>query len=141
MSVGVALVGHGRTASELLAAARGIVGAEALADIVAIDADVGETPELTSQVCEGIDRVDRGDGVLVIVDLLHASPCRCAQREGTGHDIVVLGGLNLAMLLKLAGVDRGSVSAAELAQACADSGKRAVMTASGPKGNKQGATT
>ena len=141
MSVGVAVVGHGRTASELLAAARGIVGHEALADVVAIDADVGETPDLAPRICEAIERVDTGEGVLVIVDLLHASPCQCAQREATGHDIVVLGGLNLAMLLKLAAAHASTVSATALAQACADSARRSVTTAPGPRaGRQQGAT-
>lgn len=124
--VGVAVVGHGRTASTLLEAARRIVPTEALADVVAVDAGEGETPDLGSLLCSVLGRVDRGHGVVVLVDLLGASPCQCARRQGYGHDLVVLSGLNLAMLLKLAGLDRTEMDMTAIAQACADSGRRAV---------------
>ncbi|MEM9458765.1 MAG: hypothetical protein AAGF11_31600 [Myxococcota bacterium] len=127
--VGVVLVGHGRTASELLAAATGIVGSDALAGVVAVDAGPGETPRLGAQLCGVIDQVDTGAGVLVLVDLWGASPCSCAQREAQAaeHRIVTLSGLNLAMLLKLAALDREALDAEALAQRCADSGRRAVQ--------------
>ena len=129
--VGVAIVGHGLTASGLLEAARGILGVPGLPSVVAVDAGKGATPALASQVCAAIDEVDEGRGVLVIVDLLGASPCQCAQREGDGHEVVMLGGLNLAMLLKLAALDRTRASPAELADACQDSGRRSVTTIRG----------
>ncbi len=124
--VGVVLVGHGRTASELLAAAQGIVTAEAMTGVVAVDAGEGETPRLGKELCDVIERVDAGAGVLVVVDLLGASPCNCVQREVQSRRTVTLSGLNLAMLLKLAALDR-CTSVDELAQACADSGRRAVQ--------------
>lgn len=126
--VGVAIVGHGRSASVLLDAARGILGDAALVGVVAIDAGDGETAEhsLEPEVCAAIERADVGAGVLVLVDLVGASPCRCAQRDAVEHGVVVLGGLNLAMLLKLGAVNRGSMSPAQLATACADSARRAV---------------
>ncbi|MCA9704753.1 MAG: PTS sugar transporter subunit IIA [Myxococcales bacterium] len=129
VSVGIVLVGHGRTASELLDAARSIVGADALQGVVAVDAGRGETPQLGEELCAVIERVDVGAGVLVLVDLWGASPCACAQREAaaTCHQIVTLSGLNLAMLLKVAALDRRRLDAEALAQACADSGRRAVQ--------------
>jgi mannose PTS system EIIA component len=125
-TVGIAVVGHGATASELLAAARGIVDDGSLDDVLAIDAGLGETPQLGPKMCDAIAEADHGRGVVVLVDLLGASPCKCAQREAGGHEIVVLSGLNLAMLLKLARIDRRTLDAAGIAQACADSGRRAV---------------
>jgi len=132
--VGVAVVGHGACASALLSAARGILGEGALSDLVTIDAGLGDTAkhELAPQVCAAIEAADTGAGVLVLVDLPGASPCQCAQREGLGHGVVVLAGLNLAMLLKLAGLDRASMTPAELAAACGDSGQRAVAVCSAP---------
>jgi PTS system mannose-specific IIA component len=124
--VGIAVVGHGATASELLAAARGIVDDGSLDDVLAIDAGLGETPLLGPKLCDAITAADHGRGVLVLVDLLGASPCQCAQRQATGHELVVLSGLNLAMLLKLARIDRVRLDAAGVAEACADSGRRAV---------------
>src|SRR5688572_17297027 len=129
--VGITLVGHGATATGLLEAARAIVDDGALADVVAVDAGKGETPELAPRLCDAIAAVDRGRGVVLLVDLLGASPCKCAQRQGKGHEVVVLAGLNLAMLLKLAGLDRRRLDAAAVAEACAESARRAVQV-SGP---------
>jgi PTS system mannose-specific IIA component len=124
--VGVAIVGHGNTASQLLAAARGIVRSEILGDVVAIDAGEGETERFSDQMCGVIERLDEGRGVVVFVDLLGASPCQCARRQGLGHGVVTLSGLNLAMILKLAALDRERLSAGEVAEACADSAQRSV---------------
>lgn len=125
-AVGVVLVGHGRTASELLAAAAGIVGPEAFEGVRAVDAGKGETPNLGGELCDVLDQADQGAGVLVVVDLWGASPCSCAQRQAAGHRVAILSGLNLAMLLKLAAVDRRRIDPDALARACADSGRRAV---------------
>jgi mannose PTS system EIIA component len=128
--VGVAVVGHGDTASRLLAAAREILADGALEGVVAIDAGVGETPELGPELCAAIERLDEGVGVVVLVDLLGASPCQCATRVGMGHEFAVLSGLNLAMLLKLATLDRRALGPVEIAEACADSGHRSVQVGS-----------
>lgn len=124
--VGIALVGHGHTASQLLVAARNILGAQALADIVAIDAGAGQTPELDAAVCQALETIDSGRGAVVLVDLVGASPCQCAQRQGGVHEIAVLSGLNLAMLLKLGGLDRCALDPWQIANACAEAGTRAV---------------
>lgn len=126
--VGVAVVAHGDTASHLLEAAQGILGDRGDFDgVVAVDAGLGETPRLGKTLCNVLDTVDRGRGVVVLVDLLGASPCQCATREGASHGVTVLSGLNLAMLLKVGSSDRARLSAIEVAQACADSAQRAVQ--------------
>ena len=128
------LVGHGRTASELLAAAEGIVGPDALSGIIAVDAGRGETPRLGEELCDVLERADAGLGVLVVVDLWGASPCSCAQVQAGSHELMTLSGLNLAILLKLAALDRGRLELSAIAEACADSGRRAVQIKSkGPE--------
>jgi PTS system mannose-specific IIA component len=130
VAVGVVIVGHGDSASRLLTAARAIVPG-GLDDLVAVDAGLGQTPELEQRLCDGIETADRGRGVLLIVDLLGSSPCSCGMREATGHDLRTLSGLNLAMLLKLANTDRAAMDVGELAEACAESGRRAIVVAEG----------
>ncbi len=127
IAIGVAVLGHGSTATQLLEAARGIVGAGALDGVIAIDAGTGETPVLSTTICDAIAIADRGRGVVVLVDLLGASPCQCAQREGTRHDMTVVSGLNLGMLLKLAGLDRSQLEPHAVAEACAEAGKRSIV--------------
>ncbi len=122
---GVVLIAHGSTATSLLAAARAIVPGEGLADIVALDAGSGQTPELRARICAAIDEVDEGRGILLLADLMGSSPCMCGINESAGHGIAVVSGLNLAMLTKLAMADRRS-SPRELADACADSARRSI---------------
>lgn len=146
--VGVVIVGHGHTASALLAAARGVVGPGALAGVAAIDAGVGQTAELEARMHDAVAAADVGAGVLLVADMLGASPCTCGIRQAMGHRLAVLAGLNLAMLLKLSTLDREALAPAELAQACAESARRAVAVQepkvpespppanSGPKGRE-----
>lgn len=124
--VGVVLVGHGDTASRLLEAASAIVSGAGLSDVIAVDAGVGETPDLSDTLCSIIEQADAGRGVLLVVDLMGASPCTCGMREAVGHRFVVLSGLNLAILLKLASLDRRALTPAGLANACAESGRKSV---------------
>jgi mannose PTS system EIIA component len=125
--VGVVIVGHGRSAGALLDAATGVVGAEALAGVVAIDAGVGQTADLEDRLHAAVAAADAGAGVLLVADVLGASPCTCGIRQAMGHRLAVLAGLNLAMLLKLATLDRAALSPAAIAQACAESARRAVL--------------
>ena len=122
---GVVLIGHGNTASALLEAARAIIPGDGLADMIALDAGIGQTPELRAVVCDAIARVDEGRGILLLADLMGSSPCMCGIKESVGHGIAVVAGLNLAMLTKLAVIDRQK-SPRELAEACADSAMRSI---------------
>lgn len=124
--VGVVVVGHGRSASALLAAAVGVVGEGGLAGVVAIDAGAGQTTALEDRMHAAVTAADAGAGVLLIADVFGASPCACGIRQAMGHRLAVLAGLNLAMLLKLAMLDRAASSPTELAHACAESARRAV---------------
>lgn len=124
--VGVAIIGHGTTASTMLAAARNILAPGSLDGVIAIDAGLGETPTFSDAMCDAIARADRGRGVIALVDLYGASPCQCAQREGAGHGMIVVSGLSLAMLLKIGGIDRLRLEPRQIAEACAEAGRRAV---------------
>ncbi len=123
--VGVILIGHGETASHLLAAARGIVG-DSLEDLSAMDAGEGRTKELEGALKDEVARLDGGRGVLLLVDLLGSSPCTCGIGCAQGHKLSVLAGLNLAMLVKLATLNRRVLTPEQLADACAESGHRSI---------------
>ncbi len=126
ISVGVVVVSHGRSASALLGAAEGIVGPSALQGVIAVDAGAGEDADLRARMCDAVLAADHGVGVLMIADMFGASPCSCGIRMASGHPLSVVAGLNLAMLLKLATLDRAALTPAELATACSDSGRRAI---------------
>lgn len=132
-AVGVIVVGHGDTASRMLAAAQAIAPGAGLDDVMALDAGAGQTDAFKQEMCDAIVRLDDGAGVVLIVDLFGASPCSCGLREGVGREAVVVAGLNLAMLLKLATLDRATLRAREVAAACASSGARAVTVRPAPE--------
>lgn len=123
--VGVVIVGHGRTASALLGAAEGIVG-QPFTGVVAVDAGVGEDAGLRERLGDAVRSADQGAGVVLLADMLGASPCACGMRMAAGHPLAVLAGVNLAMLLKLATLDRGALGPLEIAEACRESGQRAI---------------
>ncbi len=125
--VGVVLVGHGNSASHLLTAARAILPGGMLDDVVSVDAGIGQTAALEAELIDVIREVDAGLGVVLMVDLLGSSPCSCTLRSSIGHDFSVVSGLNLAMLLKLATLDRRDTTIHELAERMADSGRKAVV--------------
>lgn len=134
--VGVVLVGHGRTASGLLEAARGILGPDALPGAIAVDAGAGETSELRTRLAAALAAADRGAGVLLVADVYGASPCSCGIREAAGP-LVVLSGLSLAVLLKLAVVDREGQGPEAVANACAESARRALAVHVPPAATKE----
>ncbi len=126
-SVGVVLIGHGQTASALLAAARLIAPSSTLEDLRAIDAGAGRNEQFTRRLCAAVDDVDQDKGVLIIADMFGSSPCTCGMDQASTHDVVIVAGLNLAMLLKLGGCDRQTATLQEISEACADTGRRAVV--------------
>lgn len=125
--VGIVLIGHGDSASALLSAARAISPEGAFDGIVAVDAGAGRTPELDRLVCEAVDSVAEGRGVLLLVDLFGSSPCACGLAHRDDRAVAVVSGLNLAMLVKLASLERAALDLESLAEACADTAKRAVL--------------
>lgn len=132
-SVGVLLVAHGGSASHLLEAARGVVGDDRFDDVETLDAGLGRTEELDRAVEAALTRLDHGRGVVVITDLFGASPCNCTRKELTTHENgVLISGLNLAMLCKLGHLDRRALSAVELAEKIAETGRRAVTVHANP---------
>lgn len=124
IEVGVVVVGHAHSASALVTAAEGILGAPL--SVIAVDAGAGETADLRARMCDAVAAADRGAGVLLLADMFGASPCTCGMRIAAGHPLAVVAGLNLAMLLKLATLDRTTRTPHELAEACGDSARRAI---------------
>ena len=138
--VGVLLVAHGGVASRVLEAARGIIGDDSLLDVECLDAGAGRTDALDRSVVAALLRLDRGRGVVVITDLFGASPCNCSRKNLLEHENgVLISGLNLAMLCKLAHLDRRALEAHEVADAIAKTGRRAISIHQHPEQVPEGA--
>jgi PTS system ascorbate-specific IIA component len=101
MSVGIVVVTHGRTGSAMLAEAEFILGQDLKAvERVAFDHSEDHTAGIVA-IHEAIEKVDGGNGVLVLTDLIGASPSNRVSVLLEHYDAVMVTGVNLAMLISV----------------------------------------
>jgi PTS system mannose-specific IIA component len=55
-----------------------------------------------AEICDAADRVDTGDGVVVVTDMFGGSPSNLSLRACSPSDRKILYGANLPLLIKLA---------------------------------------
>lgn len=128
--VGIVIVSHGDMADGLLDAARMIVGEQdGLATVSLREMDAVEG--LMERVAAAIEKVDGGDGVLVLVDLFGASPFNASARLAMQGDsnMEVISGVSLPMLVELM-VQREGESLEKLVQVALEAGTSGVRTLS-----------
>ncbi len=99
MSVGLVIVTHGDTGAGLLAEAEFILGESLQAvQTVPFNHSDGHREEIY-RIHAAIQTADQGDGVLVLTDLMGASPSNRVAVLLEHFDAVMVTGVNLAMLL------------------------------------------
>ena len=127
--IGVVVVTHGQLATELLNAAEMIVGDLPRFAAVSIGwhDDVSDARE---DIAQAIERV-RGDdgGVLLLTDMFGGTPSNLAMTFIEANQIEVLTGVNLPMLIKLAGQAK-SADLLAVARDMREHGRNAIWVAS-----------
>jgi mannose/fructose-specific phosphotransferase system component IIA len=99
VSVGLVIVTHGDTGGTLIAEAEFILGEPLqVVHFVPFNHSVGHHEELY-RIHQAIADADTGDGVLVLTDLMGASPSNRVSVLLEHFDAVMVTGVNLAMLL------------------------------------------
>ena len=99
--IGVVVVTHGQIATELLNAAETIVGE--LPRFAAVSIGWHEdTEDARGEIAVAISQVQQGDGVLILTDMFGGTPANLAMTFLGQHDVEVITGVNLPMLIKLA---------------------------------------
>ncbi len=127
--VGLVVATHGRLGDELVATAEQIVGK--LPRVATCSIQPGTSPqEIREQVERAIDSVEGGEGVIVLADLFGGTPCNQSLTLSRTHQLEVLTGVNLPMLLKAASLREQPLSLLEMAQALAQYGQRNITCAS-----------
>ncbi|HEX4962702.1 MAG TPA: PTS sugar transporter subunit IIA [Thermoanaerobaculia bacterium] len=131
------ILSHGGLARELLAAASVISGR--LAGFEALSLDWSDGFEAArAKVAAALERLDTGEGVLILTDMYGGTPCNIAMTFFQAGKVEVLTGVNLPMVLKLAcqaGSGEGTV--ADLARAVLAKGQKSVSLAGDLKGKCQ----
>ena len=126
--IGLVLVTHGRLAHEFTAALEHVLGRQEQMEAIVISAH--DDAELCRRaITEAINRVDSGDGVVILTDMFGGTPSNLAISCMSRPKVDVLAGINLPMLVKLAKVrqDRPLPEAIDMAQ---EAGRKYVTIAS-----------
>ena len=100
--IGLVLVTHGNLADEFVAAAEHVVGKQIGVRAICIGAD-DDMDQRRRDILGAVSDVDDGSGVIVLTDLFGGTPSNLAISIMDQCNIEVIAGINLPMLIKLAG--------------------------------------
>jgi mannose PTS system EIIA component len=128
LPVGVVVVTHGQLAAELVNAAEAIVGDLSNITSVSIgwhdDVDVAR-----EEIGAAVSRVATDLGALVLTDMFGGTPSNLAMTFLGQQDVEVITGVNLPMLIKLAGL-KGKDDLLAIAREMREHGRNAIWVAS-----------
>ncbi len=101
MSVGIVIVTHGQTGQSLVNDAEFILG-QSLGSIRCIEFNQsGNQPTGDDELKQVIAQSDHGEGVLVLADLVGASPANLVTGLLKEYRAAMVTGINLAMLTRV----------------------------------------
>jgi PTS system mannose-specific IIA component len=126
--IGIILVTHGRLAEEFVSAMEHVVGAqEAIATICIGPADDMEVRR--QDIADAIALVDTGAGAIMLTDLFGGTPSNLAISLLEPGRTEVIAGVNLPMLIRLAGA-RKDFDLRRAAEAAREAGRNYITMAS-----------
>ncbi len=97
--VGIVIAAHGHLASELIATAELIIGE--FTSVTSCNLSPALSPQaIEDELQQAIARVDQGEGVLVLADLMGGTPCTRSMALCRKAQLEVVTGVNLPMVLK-----------------------------------------
>lgn len=98
--IGVVIVGHGHLAQEYLLAIQHVYGKQDGVCAISIDPECDRIIK-QDEICKAADKVDQGNGVVIVTDMFGGTPSNLSMKACDHHDRRILYGANLPMLLKL----------------------------------------
>jgi mannose PTS system EIIA component len=125
MSAAILIVSHGEMGNALIDVAEKMIGHFPVQiDQVGIDFD---TPidQASQQVSTKLEKLNRGEGVLVLTDIFGATPSNVACQFQQSNKIAIVSGINLPMLLKV--VSEPRLSLEEMRNRAIESGKTGII--------------
>ena len=126
--IGVVVITHGQLATELVNAAEMIVGDLPQFTAVSIGwhEDVNDARD---DIAQAIERVKGEEGVLLLTDMFGGTPSNLGMTFLERDRVEVITGVNLPMLIKLAGLQQSSGLLA-VAKEMREHGRNAIWVAS-----------
>lgn len=126
--IGLVLVTHGALADEFKLALEHVVGPQEFCETIAIGPD-DNAEERREDIIKAIDRAENGDGVIILTDMFGGTPSNLAISVMDSGNVEVIAGVNLPMLIKLAGV-RSEDNMDKALQEASDAGRKYINVAS-----------
>lgn len=126
--IGLILVTHGDLADHFVDAMEHVVGPqEAVATVCIGPSD--DMEQRRKEIADAIASVDQGNGVIVLTDLFGGTPSNLAISLLERGTVEVIAGINLPMLIRLAGA-RKSMTVIEAVAAAKTAGRNYITVAS-----------
>ncbi len=126
--IGIVVVTHGRLAVEFRKALEHVVGDQELFETVCIDSDENMEGKV-DEISAAIQKVEGGSGAIILTDLFGGTPSNMSISLMKDHNVEVIAGINLPMLVKLAGT-RSSGNLSEVADIAQEAGRKYIQVAS-----------
>ena len=135
--IGIVIVTHSRLGAALIEAAEFIIGGRSKA-LVSVSIDINQSAEkLRKNIHDGIKKVDKEDGVLILTDMFGGTPSNLSYSFLEEGRIEVISGVNLPILIQAVNT-REKLKLSKLATNLEKFGKKSISLASGIlKGNKR----
>jgi len=126
--IGIVIVTHGNLACEFCAALEHVVGPQEQIETISIGPD-DDLDTRRADMLSALDKVNSGEGVIVLTDMFGGSPSNLAISAMEQPDVEVVAGVNLPMLVKLASV-RGECGLDEAIAQAQEAGRKYISVAS-----------
>ncbi len=98
--IGILVVTHEHLGDHLIRCAIHVLG-EKPEQLLSLGVFVKDDPDdMLINMREYVQQLDRGDGVLILCDILGATPCNIASRLIENGHIACIAGINLPMLIR-----------------------------------------
>ncbi|KEQ03098.1 MULTISPECIES: PTS sugar transporter subunit IIA [Pseudorhizobium] len=126
--IGVVLVTHGKLAEEFRHAVEHVVGPQRCIETVSIGPE-DDMDQRRQDIVDAVERADDGHGVIILTDMFGGTPSNLSISVMASGRVEVIAGVNLPMLIKLAGVRGDNDMDRALAEA-SDAGRKYINVAS-----------
>ncbi|MBB4191008.1 PTS system mannose-specific IIA component [Rhizobium aethiopicum] len=126
--IGLVLVTHGKLAEEFRHAVEHVVGPQKFIEAVCIGPE-DDMDQRRQDILQAVSGADDGHGVVILTDMFGGTPSNLAISVMSSGHTEVIAGMNLPMLIKLAGV-RGENNMEKALVEASEAGRKYINVAS-----------
>ncbi|MDP9839286.1 PTS system mannose-specific IIA component [Neorhizobium huautlense] len=101
--IGLVLVTHGKLAEEFRHAVEHVVGPQKYIETICIGPE-DDMDQRRQDIVDAVERADDGHGVIILTDMFGGTPSNLSISVMSSGKTEVIAGVNLPMLIKLAGI-------------------------------------